>query len=650
MISNRLKYTLPTYIDETDADDVNAEYSWAPPDRWEDLRVEIWQGSLDVYNEAFDNFEAIIMTEVIEHLYEKQLDKFPEILFGSYRPRIVAITTPNYDFNKYFTRRSTEMAMAHKKKKKNADMDDDAQLDETQTGFLDPTGRTDRVFRDADHKFEWTQQEFAAWCEKITSTYEYSVTITGVGSLKNYYGKGGFRGLSEDTTPAKSATAEQPEWVTTALAECPGGDASKFFATQCAVFKRRYTYEQERNPRSPVQSPLAFYGKLPTSSSNPALANTAPASPGSITRPASRGRSAIAIPGATALSGRGASGSGSGSRGRLSGTTLFGQAPGMAAGSSPASPSSIMTLSSVGNGNSANKSTSAQPTQHKLLKTHVYRASPYAGNPQNLPYINKVVEKLMREKMRMKTVSLRELWGRNEVSRACGGYINKIIQAAIEDGKENRFDMEFKLSLLASGASLEDATFLVLKDFVEEEVKWTGLVDDEDDEDEGNGYTQYEGELSDDDSDDLESLRKEAKKPKRVWPKKLKARPVAAKAADTIAVTQPSSADIEAGASSMTIRASGKQQWSLPTAGLVPDADAVAGWDVIPKDASGKPTHKLENGLLWPMANDASEKADWGPAPAETAEDAALWGSTKISSLMTEEEWQAENPSTSGWD
>lgn len=32
-------------------------------------------------------------------------------------------------------------------------------------GFLDPTGRTERVFRHSDHKLEMTEQEFRDWCE-----------------------------------------------------------------------------------------------------------------------------------------------------------------------------------------------------------------------------------------------------------------------------------------------------------------------------------------------------------------------------------------------------------------------------------------------------------------------------------------------------
>jgi hypothetical protein len=31
-------------------------------------------------------------------------------------------------------------------------------------GFLDPTGRTMRVFRHNDHKFEWPRDEFKNWC------------------------------------------------------------------------------------------------------------------------------------------------------------------------------------------------------------------------------------------------------------------------------------------------------------------------------------------------------------------------------------------------------------------------------------------------------------------------------------------------------
>lgn len=73
--------------------------------------------------------------------------------------------------------------------------------------------------------------------------------------------------------------------------------------------------------------------------------------------------------------------------------------------------------------------------------------------------------------MRIRTCSIRELWGRTEISRACGGYINKIIEAIIQDPNCS-WDIEYRPEVLERGAQLEDAVFLVLKDFVEPEYTW----------------------------------------------------------------------------------------------------------------------------------------------------------------------------------
>lgn len=327
-------------------------------DRWEDLRIELWQGSLDIYNEAFDNFDSFILTEVIEHLSDKSLFKFPDVLFGSYRPRIVVVTTPNYDFNRYFragehsdspaagvdadtdpSPAPTKPGRGSGKTAKEASSEVDA---EARHAFPDPTGRTERVFRDADHKFEWTQTEFKQWCDSITSKYDYTVTITGVGSLRNYFGKGGFHTLDQSgqgplsVGPSAVATPQEPpERIQTLLASCPGGDPSQFFATQAAVFRRKFAYESERSPRSPAQVPLAFYG--------------AGKRPSPVT-----GRGGVHLP----------------------------EHADIAPAPSFVAPS--------GSGTEATTS----PGQHKLIKTHFYKAAKDAGNPKSLEEIRCVTENM----------------------------------------------------------------------------------------------------------------------------------------------------------------------------------------------------------------------------------------------------------------
>lgn len=301
-------------------------FSYSNRDRWEDLRVELWQGSLDVYNDALDNFEAFIMTEVIEHLHEKQLNKFPDLLFGSYRPRIIVITTPNYDFNKFFNK--AKQASANEVSREMGEKPED----ETKSSFKDPTGRTDRYFRDDDHKFEWTEEEFQSWCEGITSRFDYTVEYSGVGSLRNYFGKNGMHSLSEPITESSSSLKTPPPHIQEMLDSVP--DPSKMYATQTAVFRRKFAYESERSPRSPIQMPLAFYGVKP--------------------RPISRSNLSQS-PSSTVSS-------------LLSSTTTRKSAKQR---SNDADPES---------GSSASRS----PDQrHKLLKAHYFKAHPQAGNAKS---------------------------------------------------------------------------------------------------------------------------------------------------------------------------------------------------------------------------------------------------------------------------
>ncbi|RPD74724.1 hypothetical protein L226DRAFT_534941 [Lentinus tigrinus ALCF2SS1-7] len=158
------------------------------PARWEDLEVNIWQGSLEHANPAFMDVECIVATEVIEHLPEPVLDRFAPVILGAYRPRFLLITTPSYTFNARFTAPDAPPS--------------------ARQGYPDPTGRTDRVFRHHDHKFEWTVDEFRAWCIAVAEEWGYEVVeFGGVGTA-----------------------VEQDEW---------GRDEQLGYASQVAAFRRR---------------------------------------------------------------------------------------------------------------------------------------------------------------------------------------------------------------------------------------------------------------------------------------------------------------------------------------------------------------------------------------------------------------------------
>lgn len=129
--------------------------------RWEDLKVALWKGGLEVFNEEFVDVECIVSTEVIEHLSQDILPAFAPMLLGVYHPRLLLVTTPSYTFNARFTA-PTAPPSARK-------------------GYPDPTGRSDRIFRHDDHKFEWTVEEFQTWCHKVAHEWGYEVHISSIG-------------------------------------------------------------------------------------------------------------------------------------------------------------------------------------------------------------------------------------------------------------------------------------------------------------------------------------------------------------------------------------------------------------------------------------------------------------------------------------
>jgi hypothetical protein len=143
---NALRNTSPATMEEDDP--------YSKRDRWEELNVEIWKGDGSIMNPTFIGIEGIISSEVIEHLPEEVLPKFSQTLFD-YKPKIIVVSTPNHSFNPYFVASSCE--------------------EEAENRFPDPTGRTSRIFRDDDHKFEWTEEEFQNWVRRLfnKSTFHF---------------------------------------------------------------------------------------------------------------------------------------------------------------------------------------------------------------------------------------------------------------------------------------------------------------------------------------------------------------------------------------------------------------------------------------------------------------------------------------------
>ncbi|KAG2210277.1 hypothetical protein INT47_003262, partial [Mucor saturninus] len=115
------------------------------------LSIDIYKGSIGDPDARFMNFDAIICTEVIEHVFPDVLDTFLPLTLGTYQPRVMIVTTPNGEYNVYFP---------------------DLKY-----------GTDQSIFRHDDHKFEWTRQQFEDWCEEGAKKYNYDVEFHGIGLL-----------------------------------------------------------------------------------------------------------------------------------------------------------------------------------------------------------------------------------------------------------------------------------------------------------------------------------------------------------------------------------------------------------------------------------------------------------------------------------
>lgn len=108
-------------------------------------RIKLIQGSLIYRDQRLTGYDAAIVVEVIEHLDPPRLAAFERVLFEHAKPRLVVLTTPNFEYNVRF---------------------------ETL-----PAGQ----FRHKDHRFEWTRSQFEQWARGIAERFRYSVHFLPVG-------------------------------------------------------------------------------------------------------------------------------------------------------------------------------------------------------------------------------------------------------------------------------------------------------------------------------------------------------------------------------------------------------------------------------------------------------------------------------------
>ncbi|WP_280354437.1 3' terminal RNA ribose 2'-O-methyltransferase Hen1 [Nocardia otitidiscaviarum] len=112
---------------------------------WQARRVSLRQGALTYTDASLRGYDAAVLMEVIEHVDASRLRALEHAVFGSAAPGAVLVTTPNGEYNSLYE------------------------------GL--PAGK----FRHADHRFEWSRSEFAAWAHGVAETYGYAVRFVPIG-------------------------------------------------------------------------------------------------------------------------------------------------------------------------------------------------------------------------------------------------------------------------------------------------------------------------------------------------------------------------------------------------------------------------------------------------------------------------------------
>lgn len=92
---------------------------------------------------------------------EDQACLFGDVALSCFCPRILIVSTPNFEYNVVL-------------QKSNPSTQDEEDSDEI-------TLLQSCKFRNHDHKFEWTREQFEQWASDLAARHNYSVEFSGVG-------------------------------------------------------------------------------------------------------------------------------------------------------------------------------------------------------------------------------------------------------------------------------------------------------------------------------------------------------------------------------------------------------------------------------------------------------------------------------------
>ncbi|KAJ9565629.1 hypothetical protein OSB04_001595 [Centaurea solstitialis] len=119
------------------------------------------EGSITTFDSRVYGCDIGTCLEVIEHMEEDEATLFGHVVLSSFYPKILIVSTPNYEYN-VILQKSTP--------------DEEDTEDKSQTKPC--------KFRNFDHKFEWTREQFRMWASELSGKHNYSVEFSGVGGVE----------------------------------------------------------------------------------------------------------------------------------------------------------------------------------------------------------------------------------------------------------------------------------------------------------------------------------------------------------------------------------------------------------------------------------------------------------------------------------
>ncbi len=109
-------------------------------------RLKLLHSSLTYRDSRLTGFDGAAVIEVVEYLDPPRLLAFERSIFEFAAPGVVALTTPNAEYNVRFR------------------------------------GLRAGQFRHPDHRFEWNRRDFQGWSESVATRFGYRVAFEGIGA------------------------------------------------------------------------------------------------------------------------------------------------------------------------------------------------------------------------------------------------------------------------------------------------------------------------------------------------------------------------------------------------------------------------------------------------------------------------------------